>query len=63
MKTFNELQKIANKHGFTLKMEDKNRIDETQVVAIYKGNERISRYKNVAATEKAFVHLIDQENE
>ena len=58
---FNQLQTIAKKHGFILKWEDKSLTDATQVIAIYKDNVRISRYVNVTAVEKAFVHLIEQE--
>ena len=58
---FNQLQTIANKHGFILKWEDNSLTDATQVIAIYKDNVRISRYVNVTAVEKAFVHLIEQE--
>lgn len=62
MMSFNQLQQIARKHGYRLVMEDKNYTDSTETPALYKGSERVSRYKNVQAVEKAFVHLIEQEN-
>lgn len=50
--TFEQLRRNLAREGYTLVMEDRSLIDETQVYAIYRGENRVVRLRTLAGIER-----------
>jgi hypothetical protein len=49
---YNQLKRKLLFAGYTLTMEDKSLIDETQVYAIYKGTQRVTRLRTLDGVQR-----------
>ncbi len=50
--TFEQLRRLLLRDGYKLVMEDRSLIDETQVYAIYRGENRITRLRTLDGVER-----------
>ncbi len=46
--TLEALRRQLVAHGYTLAIEDKSRIDATEVYAVYRGTQRMARFGSLA---------------